>query len=157
MLVKNRAVWKVCVRVLDRKPWKRENPRVSRDSLSCLRVTVGKETSSAKLDEQERRPRRCSRCEKFVDPREVRESAFLAQDVSIESFLFGSHLTDRLIASFIVLSPLNVKREKRSAEVRTSSVRGGKDEVGSGGIRIPWIRIGSGYSRSTRWRAKAKK
>ena len=36
-------------------------------------------------------------------PRGPGESAFLALDVSIESFLFGSHLTDRLIASFVGL------------------------------------------------------
>ena len=51
-------------------------------------------------------------------PRGPGESAFLALDVSIESFLFGSHLTDRLIASFVGLSPFGANEGMK--RVRTS-------------------------------------
>lgn len=64
-----------------------------------------------------------SRCEKFADPREVLESAFLARDVSIESFLFGSHLTNRLIASFVVPSLFDAveKGDEKSRGVKKAA------------------------------------
>lgn len=71
------------------------------------------------------------RCEKFLDPREVRESAFLARDVSIESFLFGSHLTDRLIASFAVPSPFN-------ADGGIKWVGANEFELGKKGNGVSW-------------------
>lgn len=71
-------------------------------------------------------------------PRGPGESAFLAIDVSIESFLFGSHLTDRLIASFVGLSSFGANegmKKKRENLVEYES---------------PRIRIESGHSRSTK-------